>query len=152
MESRKRGYQFLKIVFGQTPQLPLLYPRVFLFGLFLIVVIASQASGALYELTGKDVLYNTGIAFEVLSEYSQAYYSLTISFLGLFFLYFAYRIERIRAPLMIIVGGGVSNLLDRIFFGAVRDYISLYAWHGNVADICIALGCLWALSLMYTKQ
>ncbi len=103
-------------------------------------------------MTEKEVLYNRGIAFEILSEHSQAYYSLMIAFLGLFFLYLVRRNERIRAPLMVIAGGGASNLLDRIFFGAVRDYVSLYAWQGNVADVCIAIGCIWALSVMYTKQ
>ncbi|AIH03655.1 signal peptidase II [Thermodesulfobacterium commune] len=45
----------------------------------------------------------------------------------------------------LIFGGGVSNLLDRLVFGAVFDFIDLYVknfhWPAfNIADIAITLG------------
>ena len=41
-----------------------------------------------------------------------------------------------------ILGGGLGNLLDRIFFGGVTDYINLLPIRFpifNFADICITL-------------
>ena len=50
----------------------------------------------------------------------------------------------------LILGGGIGNLLDRIFFGKVRDFIDFHIgnWHYpafNVADICVSLGILLLL-------
>ena len=45
----------------------------------------------------------------------------------------------------LIIGGALGNLIDRIRFGAVIDFLDFYAygWHWpafNVADICICVG------------
>ena len=46
----------------------------------------------------------------------------------------------------LILSGGISNLLDRLFYGAVLDYIHLsyagFSWPTifNFADVCICLG------------
>jgi lipoprotein signal peptidase len=52
-----------------------------------------------------------------------------------------------------LVAGGLSNLLDRSYFGSVRDYIyyPLFGFYGNVADILLGVGALilvgqWMLS------
>lgn len=42
-----------------------------------------------------------------------------------------------------ILGGGVSNLLDRIFFGCVRDFIDVWFFPSfNLADSALTLGVL----------
>ncbi len=51
----------------------------------------------------------------------------------------------------LILGGGISNLLDRFFYNSVLDFISIDAFGisfpvFNVADICISLGVLLMLS------
>ena len=50
-----------------------------------------------------------------------------------------------RAALSLIIGGALGNLIDRIRFGAVIDFLDFHwkAWHWpafNVADICICIG------------
>ena len=47
-----------------------------------------------------------------------------------------------RLGLLLILAGGLSNLIDRLFFGYVRDYIYYPGWgfYGNVADILLGLG------------
>ena len=50
-----------------------------------------------------------------------------------------------RVPLALIVGGALGNLIDRVRFGAVIDFLDFHigGWHYpafNVADICICVG------------
>ena len=58
-------------------------------------------------------------------------------------------------PLSLILGGAIGNLLDRMRFGEVIDfldfYIGPYHWPAfNVADSAITVGTLWlAVSLLF---
>lgn len=50
-----------------------------------------------------------------------------------------------RLPLALIMGGAIGNLIDRIRFGAVVDFLDFHVasihWPAfNVADICICMG------------
>lgn len=44
-----------------------------------------------------------------------------------------------------ILGGGISNILDRIFFGGVRDWMitPMLGLHNNLADWAIVFGLIW---------
>lgn len=45
--------------------------------------------------------------------------------------------------LALILGGGIGNLIDRIFRGSVLDFISIWLYPSfNIADICISVGIL----------
>lgn len=48
----------------------------------------------------------------------------------------------VRWGLGFIIAGGLSNLLDRAYFGLVRDYIYYpnFGFYGNIADILLAIG------------
>lgn len=55
-----------------------------------------------------------------------------------------------RAPLALIVGGAIGNLIDRVRFGAVIDFLDFHVggWHYpafNVADSCIVIGVAWLI-------
>lgn len=89
---------------------------------------------------------NAGMAFSLLSGH---YWLLTI-ITGLVLLgVAAYLLAKpdehpaLRAGLWLILGGGLGNLYDRVFYGRVIDYIELrfvrFAIF-NVADICICVG------------
>ena len=58
-----------------------------------------------------------------------------------------------RIGLMLILSGGLSNLFDRVCYGAVVDYMTLayagFVWPTifNLADVWICIGC--ALLLRY---
>lgn len=50
-----------------------------------------------------------------------------------------------RVPLALVVGGALGNLIDRVRFGAVVDFLDFHIgalhWPAfNVADICICVG------------
>jgi len=66
-----------------------------------------------------------------------------IGFIGYYALTRARKWERV--PLALILGGALGNLIDRIRFGAVVDFLDFhlggYHWPAfNVADICICAG------------
>jgi len=52
---------------------------------------------------------------------------------------------RNAAPLALIIGGALGNLIDRLRFGHVTDFIQVY-WHDwafpafNIADSAISVG------------
>ncbi|WP_158626028.1 signal peptidase II [Arsenicitalea aurantiaca] len=51
----------------------------------------------------------------------------------------------VRTGLMLIIGGALSNLIDRVIYGAVADFFHFH-WQGysfyifNIADVAITLG------------
>lgn len=61
-------------------------------------------------------------------------------------------------PLSLIAGGALGNLIDRIRFGAVIDFLDFHigGWHWpafNVADICIVVGVgLYLLNLYIARR
>ena len=51
----------------------------------------------------------------------------------------------VRFALVLVIGGALSNVVDRVVYGAVVDFIDIHAfgWHWpafNVADMTIVLG------------
>lgn len=42
----------------------------------------------------------------------------------------------------LILGGGLSNLVDRFFYEGVIDYFNLLYWKMNIADILILIGVI----------
>ena len=60
-----------------------------------------------------------------------------------------------KFSLMIILGGAIGNVYDRIFYGAVPDFIDFhignYHWFiFNVADIFISIGVILMIILEFT--
>ncbi|HLA28588.1 MAG TPA: signal peptidase II [Syntrophales bacterium] len=98
---------------------------------------------------------NPGAAFGFLSHASPVFRSaffilITVSAIGLIFYYIAMSKENeacLIFALSLILGGAVGNLIDRVRFGEVVDFIDVYwrTYHWpafNVADAAISLGAL----------
>lgn len=72
--------------------------------------------------------------------------SLTSLVILLYFIYLVFAQENYRknAALMLVLSGGASNLLDRLVYGCVRDFIRIFYWFPsfNLADIFISAGVL----------
>ena len=60
--------------------------------------------------------------------------------------------------LSLVLGGGIGNMIDRLAYGYVVDFVDFYfipAWHWvfNVADACVCVGgILFALALLFEES
>ena len=110
-----------------------------------------------------DLVWNTGIGFGLFSSEDKLFYNIftaIIVIINLVILYFAFIESKIKSFfLMIILGGSLGNLFDRVYYRAVPDFIDLnyagYHWFiFNVADIFITIGiiCLILSEFMFYKK
>ena len=88
---------------------------------------------------------NKGAAFGMLSNARWIFIVFTIVviiFLIVFLFYKKPKSKLINASLVLIIGGGIGNLIDRIFYGYVVDYLSLSFFSPvcNFADYCVTIG------------
>ena len=97
------------------------------------------------------LVWNEGIAFGLFSishEYWYNFLTIVISFVALIILVMSIRQEGAQKFFLLIVfGGALGNLYDRIFFKAVPDFIDLHVqdFHWfifNIADIFITFGVI----------
>ena len=110
------------------------------------------------------VLYwNTGIGFGLFAfEQPQAYNFITliILFVNLIIIYLIYKSTNFKIYFFImILGGSLGNLYDRINYNAVPDFIDLHInnFHWfifNIADIFISLGviCLIYVEIFFKDK
>ena len=102
------------------------------------------------------LIWNEGIAFGLLSFEKDHFYNiLTILILivVILILFMIFKSEGLKKySLMMILGGALGNIYDRILFGAVPDFIDLHVgnFHWfifNVSDIFITLGVIFLITL-----
>lgn len=101
---------------------------------------------------------NTGAAFSLLAEAPASFrqpFFLVTTLIAVVALLFWLRSVPITASWTIvaiagILGGAIGNLIDRVLYGEVVDFLLVH-WHGyywpafNVADSCITVGVLGLL-------
>ena len=98
---------------------------------------------------------NPGMAFSLLSG-KQLFLIIATSaalLLVAYGLFFRSRGKRLQqAALVLVLGGGIGNLIDRVLNGEVVDYINLLFMRFavfNFADICVCVGvALWVLVIL----
>jgi len=109
------------------------------------------------------LVWNSGIGFGLLSFEKPLIYDFITFFIGIInviILYLVFKSKDIRAYFFIIIlGGSLGNLFDRVYYKAVPDFIDLnyndYHWFiFNIADIFITIGiiCLIFIELMNYKK
>ena len=108
-----------------------------------------------------ELYWNTGIAFGLFSFSKNNYYNfVTILIIFVIFLItiILLKSEPIKKyPLLMILGGAMGNLFDRIFYRAVPDFIDLHTqnFHWfifNVADIFISVGVIFMILIEITAK
>lgn len=97
-------------------------------------------------------IHNEGVAFGMFDGMRWVFVALTVVLLaGIIGIMFKKRPDSkiFYVSVALIVGGGIGNLIDRIMFGYVIDYISLSFFPPicNFADYCITFGT--ALLMIY---
>ena len=105
------------------------------------------------------LIWNEGIAFGLLSFNDKIIYNLLtfIIFIIILIIFFmvlkSYGLK--KYSLLIILGGALGNVFDRIFYGAVPDFIDFHVgnFHWfifNVADIFITFGVIFMIVIEIT--
>ena len=116
-----------------------------------------------FEVPGMVALthcFNTGAAFSLLSGRTAFLALISLALLGTICFYACTKMsltETAYAMLACVLGGGIGNLLDRVCFGGVTDYIRLLFVDFpvfNLADIAItvAIGILMILLITDTLE
>ena len=98
--------------------------------------------------------YNTGAAFSILENQRWLFVILTsvvMAFLLLVILSGRYRKDKLlTASFVLVLSGGIGNLIDRILYGYVIDFL-YFKWINfpvfNFADCCLVVGA--ALMLIF---
>lgn len=116
-----------------------------------LIVISDQLSKILIRLYGGFYICNQYIAFGLkIPEIMFWIFWTGIIFLILYFLYKKYFIHN-TLYIVLILSGAFSNLLDRVQYGCIIDFINL-GWGPifNLADFFISLGAIM-LIITYLK-
>ena len=102
---------------------------------------------------------NRGMAFGIFSQSISGFYyyfllSTTIGAIGVILFFFFYWTKTnqkwLTGGLAFIIGGAIGNLIDRVRFGYVIDFLDFflkdYHWPAfNVADSAVTVGTFWLL-------
>lgn len=105
---------------------------------------------------------NKGAAFSILADVESPwrhYFFLIvgcIAIVGLTIAYMKFKVENkyYYLPIGLIVGGAIGNMIDRIRFGSVVDFLDFYfrGYHWpafNVADSAICVGAVLFIAMNY---
>ena len=115
----------------------------------------------IYSFLNFYLVWNSGIGFGLASMEANIYYHIVtaiIVIVNIGLIYFLVKSKGGYAYLLaLIIGGSLGNLLDRIYYHAVPDFIDLhlanYHWFVfNVADIFITLGIIGLILAELTKK
>jgi len=99
---------------------------------------------------------NTGVAFGMLQGMNPVFIGLAILVSGAI-IYYYQQIDKkdwlIRLALMMELGGAIGNLIDRIRYGHVIDFISIGRFPVfNIADSCITVGVVVLLIGVWVQE
>lgn len=137
------------------------------FGAFVFVFVVDQLIKVLF-LNGYDwnsscislnFTLNKGVAFSMFAFLGEWLKYIQLVLIGAVLGYLIWKREKVyeyALPLGLLMGGGISNLLDRFLHGGVVDYVY---WHCgfdfaifNFADVMIDLGVLMILIISFRKD
>jgi signal peptidase II len=100
-----------------------------------------------------EVVHNKGISFGTFAQggaWVVAVVSIVIAVLVVLLFYLG---PRYSLPLALILAGSSGNLIDRLRFGFVWDFVTVPHWPTfNVADAAIAIGAVWLGLVVLTSQ
>ncbi len=120
--------------------------------LVLNVVLGQSAGIGVFSFFNVVRAWNTGVSFSMLNNYGRAgMWVLTImALLIVLMLLYWLKGEKNRltqVALGLIMGGALGNVIDRVIYGAVFDFLDFHItdthWPAfNVADSCICIGAV----------
>ncbi|MBS3150452.1 signal peptidase II [Candidatus Woesearchaeota archaeon] len=95
-------------------------------------------------------VFNTGGAFGILKGFNVFFVIINIIILGVCVYY--YRLKKYRIAILFLISGIAGNLIDRIYFGHVRDFIDVGFFPVfNMADSLNVIGITMLIILLWRK-
>lgn len=106
---------------------------------------------------------NTGVAFSMFQN-NNVFFIILVSLVIIFLIHFIIKnksqLSKLQThALLLVLSGGIGNLIDRIFRGEVVDFIDIgykevYRWPAfNVADSCVCIGVtFFVISLLFFSK
>ena len=137
-------YSFIVIVIIILDRLSKLY-------VLNLAEIEQQVDVYIFSYLNLYLIWNTGVGFGLFSSDQSFYYNLVtiiIFFINILILIMIFKSNIYRKFLLLmILGGSLGNLFDRLYYSAVPDFIDIhygnFHWFTfNVADIFISIGII----------
>ncbi|MFC1800992.1 signal peptidase II [Nanoarchaeota archaeon] len=99
---------------------------------------------------------NTGAGFGLLQGFNLLLILISLIIIG-FILYYYKKIKTNQKLLLfstaLVLGGAIGNLIDRILYNFVTDFISFAFWPAfNIADISISVGVIGLVVYFWKKK
>ena len=119
---------------------------------------------AVFPYLNLTLLYNTGAAFSLLAQaggWQRWFLTLLALLVSIFITTWLMRLQRqqkwLAVALALILGGALGNVIDRMLYGYVIDFIDVYYqhWHWpafNIADSAISVGALMLVIDAFKSQ
>jgi len=109
------------------------------------------------------LIWNEGIAFGLLSFNESFFYNIITFFISIVIIILIYFSSKSKSfekiAYVLIIGGALGNLFDRVYYNAVPDFIDLHInnFHWfifNIADIFITAGvlCLIFVEIFFKRE
>ena len=98
-------------------------------------------------------VHNEGAAFSIMYGLRYILIAISIAFLVLI-IYYMYKKKKYNIEFALIIGGLLGNLMDRIVFGYVIDYIGviIFKYYFPIFNIADALIVIGAIILLFRKD
>lgn len=111
------------------------------------IAVTRLASGpvpAIGDIISFSLVRNTGAAFGLFRYQTTAFIFISLIAIAFTIFYLIRRKVGFYLPFALILGGAVGNLIDRLRFGYVIDFVDLHFWPVfNIADSCITIGSIY---------
>ncbi len=116
----------------------------------LTVILIDQASKFFLSGLFGTAFTNQGISFGLFASYDKIIVLVIVVALIIVLKSSQQLLNQHPVLMGLFVGGGVSNLIDRLLFGAVRDWMPLafFGLHNNLADWAIAVSVVGVFLLL----
>jgi signal peptidase II len=148
----------MKAIFGKKPV-----------SLFILLILSDQLVKYLVRSQGGLYICNPDLAFGIKFYPELAYFLLALILLSIFYRIIGSKLKLVNSksdqitsyrllitfnfPTILIISGAISNIIDRINYGCVIDFIDPKFWPVfNLADVYITIGTILILLNLLLKN
>jgi len=119
-------------------------------------LLEGQSIGVVPKIFHITLVLNTGAAFGLFKEKNQFFIVSSFIVAALIFLYVIFDKEKDifkLSALGLILGGAIGNLIDRVLFGYIIDFLDFRVWPVfNIADSAITVGSVLLLLRLFLPK